>query len=62
MKPPRLRWSAVLVGGLTIISVAFASSIGLRPIEALVPVLSVVGVLVALTAMMTSGGGPRGLL
>ena len=62
MKPPRLRWSAVIVGALTIISVAFASSIGLRPVEALVPVLSVVGVLVALTVMMTSGGGPRGLL
>jgi hypothetical protein len=62
MKPPRLRWSAVFVGGLTIISVGFASSVGLRPADALLPVLSVVGGLVALTAMMTSGSGPRGLL
>jgi hypothetical protein len=61
MKFPRLRTSAVFVGGLVLISLGFASTVGLKPTELLLPLVSVVGGLAALTTM-ASDNGPRGLL
>jgi hypothetical protein len=61
MKLPRLRWPAVFFGGLLLISFGLATSVGLQPGQALVPLLSVVGGLTALSTMMV-GSGPRSLL
>ncbi len=62
MKHPPLRFWHVLIGGLLLISLGFASSVGLKlgPIEVLVPLVVVVGGLTALTAM--SGSGPRAFM
>jgi hypothetical protein len=60
MKQPTLRFSTVFLGGLVLISLGFASSLGLQPTEAIVPLFAVVGGLAAIAA--ASGGGPRSLL
>gem|GEM_PF-1843751 len=58
LSPLRL-WN-VFLGGILLISLGFASSVGLRPIEVLIPVAAVVGGLTVLTAM--SGSGPRAFM
>jgi hypothetical protein len=46
---------------MLLISMGFASSFGLQPTEALVPLFAVVGALAVIT-MSGSGSGPKGLL
>ena len=55
-----LRFRYVFFGGLVLISLGFASSVGLRPVEILAPMVAVVGGLAVLTTMV--GTGPRAFL
>lgn len=55
-----LRWWKVFLGGLLLISFGFASSLGMRPVEALIPLAAVVGGLTLLTTF--AGDGPRAFL
>jgi hypothetical protein len=61
MKLQRPTFSALFLGGLVLISMGFASSFGLQPTEAMVPLFAVVGALAVMT-MAASGSGPKGLL
>jgi hypothetical protein len=54
------RWWRVFLGGLFLISLGFASSVGLKPVEALAPLAAVVGGLVVLTSF--AGSGPRAFM
>jgi len=56
-----LRFRFVFVGGLLLISLGFASSVGMRPVQALVPLLAVAGSL-AVLSMMSAGNGPRAFM
>jgi len=52
-------WLQVYLGGLVLITVGFAASVGLRPAEVLPPLMAVVG---SLSVMTTAGSGPRAFL
>ncbi|MEO0079300.1 MAG: hypothetical protein ABIK44_01305 [candidate division WOR-3 bacterium] len=60
MKLPSPRLSQLFVAGLAVISLGFASSVGLRPVEALLPLVAVIAGLTVLTAMASSG--PRAFM
>ena len=57
-KPLLFRY--VFFGGLMLISLGLASSVGLQPAQALTPLMVVVGGLVALTTVV--GSGPRAFM
>jgi hypothetical protein len=61
MKLRRPKFSVLFLGGMLLISMGFASSVGLQPTEALVPVFAVVGALAVIT-MAASHSGPTSLL
>jgi hypothetical protein len=61
MKLRRPKFSVLFLGGMLLISMGFASSFGLQPTEALVPVFAVVGAL-AVIMMAASRSGPTSLL
>jgi hypothetical protein len=61
MKLRRPKFSLLFLGGMLLISMGFASSFGLQPTEALVPLFAVVGALAVIT-MSGSGSGSKGLL
>ena len=60
MKQNPLRFRHIFLGGLALISLGFASSVGLGSVEVLVPLIAVVGGLAALTSM--AGSGPRAFM
>jgi hypothetical protein len=60
MRLPPLHLSTVFLGGLVLISLGFASSVGMNPSEALLPLFSVVGGLAVITVVTSRG--PRNLL
>ena len=59
MKQPPLRFWNVFLGGLILISLGFASSVGLKPVEAIIPLFAVVG---GLAVLAVAGSGPKTLL
>jgi hypothetical protein len=61
MKLRRPKFSVLFLGGMLLISMGFASSFGLQPTEALVPLFAVVGALAVIT-MAASHSGPTSLL
>jgi hypothetical protein len=61
MKLRRPKLSVLFLGGMLLISMGFASSVGLQPTEALVPLFAVVGALAVIT-MAASHSGPTSLL
>ncbi len=60
MKQSPLRFWNVFLGGLVLITLGFASSLGSGQVQALTPLVAVVGGLVALTVM--AGSGPRAFM
>ena len=60
VKLPPLYSKNLFVAGLAGISLGLASSVGLNPVEALLPLIAVVAGLTMLTAM--AGSGPRAFL
>jgi hypothetical protein len=61
MKLRRPKLSVLFLGGMLLISMGFASSFGLRPTEAIVPLIAVVGAL-AVIVMAATSKGPTSLL
>jgi hypothetical protein len=61
MKLRRPKLPVLFLGGMLLISMGFASSFGLRPTEAIVPLIAVVGALAVITMAATSKG-PTSLL
>ncbi|HDR00032.1 MAG TPA: hypothetical protein ENN51_07110 [candidate division WOR-3 bacterium] len=61
MSKKTLRVRFAFIGGLFVILLGLASSFGLRPAQALAPMIAVVGGLAALS-VMSSGGGPRAFM
>jgi hypothetical protein len=61
MKLRRPKLPVLFLGGMLFISMGFASSFGLRPTEAIVPLIAVVGALAVITMAATSSG-PTSLL
>lgn len=59
-KKKSLLFRYVFMGGLLLITLGLASSVGLRPAQALTPLIVVVGGLVALTTVV--GSGPRAFM
>ena len=60
MKQSPLRFWNLLLGGLVLISLGFAFSSGLNAVQALAPMIGVVGGLTVLSSM--AAGGPRAFM
>ena len=61
MKQRRPKLPVLFLGGMLLISMGFASSVGLRPTEAIVTLIAVVGALAVIT-MTAWRSGPTSLL
>lgn len=61
MSKKGLRIRFAFISGLLLIALGLVSSLGIRPVQALVPMVAVVGGLAALSAM-SSGSGPRAFM